>query len=54
MLMIKNQYATLGYVSYLGKPKTAENSMIIDMLLDGGAVLYCKTTVPQCLFVSTP
>ncbi|KAF2009649.1 amidase [Aaosphaeria arxii CBS 175.79] len=51
MINIKGQFANLGYVSYLKKPRASENSVIIDILLDGGAVLYCKTTVPQALFV---
>jgi amidase len=54
MFMIKGQFASVGYASYLKKPKADENSVIIDILLEGGAVLYCKTTVPQGLFVSLP
>lgn len=52
--MIKGQFASMAYVSYLKRPKADENSVMIDILLDGGAVLYCKTTVPQGLFVSLP
>lgn len=49
--MVKDEAATLGFVSYLTKPKADENSVIVDMLLEAGAVLYCKTNVPQTLFV---
>lgn len=52
MLKVKDQFGTMGYVGHLLKPKATENSFIVDMLLDAGAVLYCKTNVPQCLFVS--
>ncbi|UPK97388.1 hypothetical protein LCI18_008323 [Fusarium solani-melongenae] len=33
------------------KPKADGNSVLEDMLLEAGAVLYCKTNVPQTLFV---
>ncbi|KAJ5588198.1 amidase signature domain-containing protein [Penicillium hordei] len=48
--MVKGEAATLGFVAYLTKPVAEENSPIVDILLDGGAVLYCKTNVPQGLF----
>ncbi|KAH7131008.1 amidase signature domain-containing protein [Dactylonectria macrodidyma] len=51
MLMVKGEAATLGFVSYLAKPLADENSVIVDMLLEAGAVLYCKTNVPQTLFI---
>ncbi|KAJ3543121.1 hypothetical protein NM208_g3742 [Fusarium decemcellulare] len=46
-----DEAATLGFVSYLTKPAATSNSVIVDILLDAGAVLYCKTNVPQTLFV---
>lgn len=49
--MVKGEAATLGFVSYLAKPLAEENSVMVDMLLEAGAVLYCKTNVPQTLFV---
>jgi hypothetical protein len=52
--MVKGEYATLGFVSYLKKPPAEENSVIVDMLLDAGAVLYVKTNVPQTLFACAP
>ncbi|KAH8901458.1 amidase [Thozetella sp. PMI_491] len=50
-LMVKGEAATLGYRSFLALPKADSNSVLVDMLLDGGAVLYCKTNVPQTLMV---
>ncbi|KAF4457774.1 amidase [Fusarium albosuccineum] len=49
--MVKDEAATLGFVSYLTKPVATSNSVMVDILLDAGAVLYCKTNVPQTLFV---
>ena len=53
MFMIEGEFATLGFVAYLQKPAADKNSVIIDLLLEKGAVLYCKTSVPQGLTVST-
>lgn len=50
--MVKGQAATLGFISFLKKPNATKNSSLVDMLLEGGAVLYVKTNVPQTLFVS--
>lgn len=52
MFMLEGEYATMGFVSYLNKPVADSNSAIVDILHDEGAVFYCKTTVPQGLFVS--
>lgn len=52
--MVKGQYATMGFVSNLSKPVASYNSVLVDMLLENGAVLYCKTTLPQGLIVSRP
>lgn len=50
--MIEGEFATLGFVAYLQKPAADKNSIMIDLLLEKGAVLYCKTSVPQGLTVS--
>ncbi|KAH7009502.1 amidase signature domain-containing protein [Ilyonectria destructans] len=50
MWMMKGEAATLGFVAYLPKPVAEENSPIVDILLEAGAVFYCKTNVPQGLF----
>ncbi|KAI9172734.1 putative amidase [Paramyrothecium foliicola] len=51
IFMVEGEFATLGFVSYLEKPPADHNSVIVDMLLEAGAVLYCKTNVPQTLMV---
>lgn len=40
----------MGYVSWIGK-KDTDNSVLTTMLLNAGAVLYVKTSVPQSLMV---
>jgi amidase len=37
-------------VAFLGKISTT-NSTIVDVLIELGAVLYCKTNVPQTMMV---
>ncbi|CAG9973279.1 unnamed protein product [Clonostachys byssicola] len=49
--MVEGEYATISYVSKLKLPTATSNSAIVDILLEAGAVLYVKTTVPQTLFV---
>lgn len=48
---IKGTEATLGFVAYLDHGPSKENSCLVDVLLSQGAVLYCKTNVPQTLMV---
>lgn len=45
--------STIGLVAYLDDVSSA-NSALVDMLLGLGAVLYCKTNIPQTLMVSRP
>jgi amidase len=51
---LKDMFKVRGYDSSLGlaalsfKPAT-ENSVLVDLLLNSGAVLFCKTNVPQAL-----
>ncbi|CZT41090.1 related to general amidase [Rhynchosporium secalis] len=45
---LKGYDASIGIASLVGKPAT-ENSLLVDILLELGAVLYCKTNVPQTL-----
>ncbi|KAJ0414339.1 amidase signature domain-containing protein [Aspergillus carlsbadensis] len=47
---IKGLETTMGYVSWVGK-KDTEDSVLTTMLLNAGAVLYVKTSVPQSLMV---
>ena len=49
--VIKGYHATVGYVEALRRPLFDTHSALVDMLLDAGAVLYCKTNVPQTMMV---
>ncbi|BGP15790.1 hypothetical protein JCM10213_005728 [Rhodosporidiobolus nylandii] len=39
---------TMGYASYLGRI-SAQNSSLVELLLDAGAVVHCRTNVPMTL-----
>jgi Asp-tRNA(Asn)/Glu-tRNA(Gln) amidotransferase A subunit family amidase len=45
---IRGYDASIGLAALCFKPAT-ENSVLVDCLLNSGAVLYCKTNVPQTL-----
>lgn len=45
---VKGYDATIGYAALAFNPATT-NSPVVDILLRAGAVLYCKTNVPQTL-----
>jgi hypothetical protein len=49
---VADQYATAGYVEYLKRPVPTDNSALVSLLLDAGAILYCKTNIPQTMMVS--
>lgn len=44
--------STMGLVSYLDKPASSEHGATAAILLDLGAILYCKTNVSQTLMSS--
>lgn len=44
--------STLGMISYLDKPAATENSPLVDTLLELGAILYCKTNIPQTMMTA--
>ncbi|RSL52038.1 hypothetical protein CEP53_008221 [Fusarium sp. AF-6] len=48
----KGHYATAAYVEYLKRPPPATNAALVQILLDAGAVLYCKTNVPQTMMTA--
>ncbi|RGP69382.1 hypothetical protein FLONG3_7778 [Fusarium longipes] len=50
--MVKGHYATVGYVEFLRQPVPDTNSALVDLLLDAGAVLYCKTNLPQTMMTA--
>jgi amidase len=45
---VRGYDASIGIAALCFKPAT-ENSVLVDVLLSAGAVLYCKTNVPQTL-----
>lgn len=46
---IKGVPSSLGMVSFLDRDDAAQNSVLVDILLEAGAVLYVKTNVPQTM-----
>lgn len=48
MCMVRGYDASIGLASLSFKPAT-ENAVVVDCLLNAGAVLYCKTNVPQTM-----
>lgn len=48
MFKVKGYDASVGIASLVGKPATTK-SLLVDILLEQGAVLYCKTNVPQTM-----
>lgn len=48
MFKVRGYDSSLGLAALSFKPAT-ENSVLVDLLLNSGAVLYCKTNVPQAL-----
>ncbi len=45
---VKDHPTTIGMIAFLDH-KSEANSAVVDLLLDLGAVVYCKTNVPQTL-----
>ncbi|OCK75449.1 amidase [Lepidopterella palustris CBS 459.81] len=46
---VKGVHTTIGYVSFLSHPPAAHNSALVEILFQQGAVLYCKTNLPQTM-----
>jgi amidase len=49
---VKGKQSTIGYVEFIKRPAATENSPLVDILLELGAVLYVKTNIPQTMMVS--
>ncbi|KAF9878332.1 general amidase [Colletotrichum karsti] len=49
---VKGHHATVGYVEFLKRAPPSSNSAMVDLLLDAGAVLFCKTNVPQTMMTA--
>ena len=43
--------STIGYVSFVDNGLSRENSALVSLLLELGAVLYVKTNLPQTIMV---
>ncbi|KAK1997752.1 amidase [Colletotrichum falcatum] len=50
--VVKGHYATVGYVEFLKRPLPTTNSAMVDLLLGAGAVLFCKTNIPQTMMTA--
>jgi amidase len=48
---VKGSEATIGFVSFLDK-MSEENSPLVDILLEQGAVIFVKTNIPQTLMTA--
>ncbi|RDW71681.1 hypothetical protein BP5796_07715 [Coleophoma crateriformis] len=48
----KGYESTIGFVSFIGRPLPEDHSPLLKMLLDLGAILYCKTNIPQTLMTA--
>jgi amidase len=48
---VEGQDSTIGWIGLIGK-RAERSSMGVDLVLRLGAVVYCKTNVPQSLMVS--
>lgn len=49
---VRGTDATIGFVAFLDNAPSQENSCLVDVLLNLGAVPFCKTNIPQTLMVS--
>ncbi|TEA19127.1 Acetamidase [Colletotrichum sidae] len=49
---IKGHHSTVGYVEFLKRPPVDSNAALVDLLLDAGAILFCKTNVPQTMMTA--
>ncbi|KAJ5163830.1 uncharacterized protein N7500_005660 [Penicillium coprophilum] len=49
---IKGVPTSLGFVSFLDREPVTQNSVLVDILLEAGAVLYVKTNVPQTMMTA--
>ncbi|KAJ5951311.1 uncharacterized protein N7479_009724 [Penicillium vulpinum] len=49
---IKGVPTSLGFVSFLDREPVTQNSVLVELLLEAGAVLYVKTNVPQTMMTA--
>lgn len=48
---VEGKEINMGYVGWIGR-KAKKNSVLVDLLLKQGAVIYCLTNVPQVRTIS--
>ncbi|KAH7137323.1 amidase signature domain-containing protein [Dactylonectria estremocensis] len=49
---VEGKHATVGYIEFLRRPIPTTNAPLVKMLLEAGAVLYCKTNLPQTMMTA--
>lgn len=49
---VQGVHSTLGLVSFLDRPPASQNSPLVDVLLEAGAILYVKTNIPQTMMTA--
>ncbi|KAJ9483515.1 hypothetical protein VN97_g9880 [Penicillium thymicola] len=49
---LKGVHTCLGFTSFLDREPATDNSVLVDILLEAGAVLYVKTNVPQTMMTA--
>lgn len=52
MMNYKGVASTLGIISFLDHPVADQNAPLVDILLQLGAILYCKTNIPQTMMTA--
>ncbi|KAK0371726.1 hypothetical protein CLIM01_10932 [Colletotrichum limetticola] len=48
-LHVDGHFASVGYVAFLKQDRPKGNAALVKLILDAGAVLYCKTNIPQTM-----
>ncbi|KAK7976283.1 hypothetical protein PG989_014746 [Apiospora arundinis] len=50
--VVEGRHASVGYVEYLRQPVPKGESTLVKLLQEAGAILYCKTNVPQTMMTA--
>ncbi|KAK8117214.1 uncharacterized protein PG998_005495 [Apiospora kogelbergensis] len=50
--VVEGRHASVGYVEYLRQPLPEGESTLVKLLLEAGAILYCKTNIPQTMMTA--
>ncbi|KAF4944630.1 hypothetical protein FSARC_14619 [Fusarium sarcochroum] len=49
---VEGYHSTVGYVEFLKRPLPTGNAALVKLLIDAGAILYCKTNIPQTMMTA--